>query len=217
MIINPPDIISCPICNAEQLRGSLASGNTFGAMYFSDGSMMAPMLPREPVFVMCRKCKVFFKITPKTVKGRVESGDNRPYVLFLTIEEGLKAIADGLVNGEQEGSKEWKDDMLGLRVELWWAFNKRLRGASQFTDKIWQNEGEKAAYVDNCRELLSLLSDGENDENHLHKAEILRNIGAFDECRQMLDKIENREKYEHYITAIRKKADEENTITFQIS
>ena len=151
MVINPPEIIRCPACKYEQLRLTLLSGNTIGAIYYSDGNMDAPMLPRYLVFVRCPKCGVFFKVKKENVVGEAGYRDERPQAKFLTIKENIQAINDGLFNGGNEGGEEWKNDMIGLRAELWWAFNVRLRRESMHTDMLWRSEHEKIEYTDNCR------------------------------------------------------------------
>ena len=44
----PPTIIECPHCNDKALKAGILSGNTFGAVSWSDGKMVAPMLPDFP-------------------------------------------------------------------------------------------------------------------------------------------------------------------------
>ena len=216
MTINNPDIIECPACGDTQLRSSLGSGNTSGALFFSDGQMIAPMLPRYPWLIKCRKCAVYFKIDKKTVKGSADYGDERPYVTFLSIEDTRKALANGLFNASKADSEEWENEMLDMRIELWWAFNMRLRGDSLHTENIWRSDEEKDAYTDNCRELLRMLAGYREDEDYLRRAEICRNIGAFDECRLLLDKVSAPEKYEKYISDIRGAADAQNAVMFEI-
>jgi len=54
-----------------------------------------------------------------------------------------------------------------------------------------------------------------DDEDYLCRAELHRNIGEFEECRLMLRKIEHLADYKSII-AIRKAADEEKTLSFEI-
>jgi hypothetical protein len=148
---------------------------------------------------------VFYKISRETIKGTTGFDDERPYVEFLSIKENLQAIRDGLYNGGKEGSEEWESDMIDLRGELWWAFNDDLRRDRPDTDF--------SAYADNCRELLHLLTDFCDDEDYLRRAELHRNIGEFDQCKQMLQQIKEPAEFEAYITAISKAANEENTLS----
>ena len=48
MLPGPTLIIACPACKAEHLLPTLASGNTLGARYWTDGYCEAPMLPEIP-------------------------------------------------------------------------------------------------------------------------------------------------------------------------
>ena len=52
-----PDLIAaCPRCKRRAKVPSLASGNTSGARYWTDGKIQAPMLPRRPPITPCRGC-----------------------------------------------------------------------------------------------------------------------------------------------------------------
>jgi len=63
MIPGAEYIYQCPNCNNLLKRGSLISGNTFGATLFSDGKQIAPMLPDFPNLTKCKKCNAIFKIS----------------------------------------------------------------------------------------------------------------------------------------------------------
>lgn len=52
----------CPGCGGAILQHTLASGNTFGARFWTDGWMEAPMLPDRPWLVKCGKCVTLFWI-----------------------------------------------------------------------------------------------------------------------------------------------------------
>ncbi|MFY0567459.1 ribosomal protein L7/L12 [Archangium lansingense] len=60
MIPGPDYIIGCPSCGEPHRRGSLMSGNTSGARWWSDGKREAPMLPSRPLVVRCRGCSRYF-------------------------------------------------------------------------------------------------------------------------------------------------------------
>ena len=205
------EIIRCPSCQTERLRPTMASGNTFGSSAYSDGRFDAPMYMRSPYIVKCPACKVFYKIEKQSkdenavVRGYANIQDKRPHVRFLTVKQSMQAIGEGLFNGSEEGSGEWVEDMLRLRVELWWAFNKKPR-----------KDRENDAYNDNCHALLQLLADRAGDVDLLRRAELSRNIGLFDECRQLLGQIEDAEKYEKYIAAIKKAAEQGNLYTVRV-
>ncbi len=56
----PTLVIGCPKCQAPALLPTLASGNTFGATFWTDGYMDAPMLPNSPVATRCPACKALY-------------------------------------------------------------------------------------------------------------------------------------------------------------
>jgi hypothetical protein len=60
MMLGPDCILACPICHAAARVSTLLSGNTFGAILFTDGKMIAPMLPEMPALARCKGCGVFY-------------------------------------------------------------------------------------------------------------------------------------------------------------
>ena len=204
MKIGKPKSVKCPSCGEVQLRHSLMSGNTLGAKYYSDGESVAPMLPHFPSFVKCPKCGVFFRIK----KDMLEDGEglNVPYVKFLTVEEYQQAISEGLFNMNE------KDDMLALRCAMWRAFNDRSRKG----EPLYENDAQRQAYENNCREILNLLGNPTADPQRLLQADLLRNLGDFKKAKSVLAKIKEREKFERTIISITAACDEKNTYTVRI-
>ncbi len=56
----PTIVRECPKCRVPIEEPTMASGNTIGARFWSDGKMVAPMLPNYPWLVKCSKCKHLF-------------------------------------------------------------------------------------------------------------------------------------------------------------
>jgi len=63
-------IRECPHCSGKFTQPTMASGNTFGAKFWPDGKMEAPMMPSYPEYVGCPHCKGSFWIEDtKAVKS----------------------------------------------------------------------------------------------------------------------------------------------------
>jgi hypothetical protein len=60
MLPGPICLYRCGSCNDLFSRRTLASGNTLGAQYRSDGQMKARMLPQTPPLVVCPHCQALF-------------------------------------------------------------------------------------------------------------------------------------------------------------
>ena len=56
MQLGPDKYYKCPNCGAYLYTHTLLSGNTFGARVYSDGKMVAPMLPEYPNLTKCGGC-----------------------------------------------------------------------------------------------------------------------------------------------------------------
>lgn len=177
MIIGKPIIIKCPACDASHTRTGILSGNTFGGVFWSDGSFFAPMLPDQVVFTRCTKCNSIFNINnaPNHEALKYEDADGLPSVDHLTKEDLLKAIAENVFIN--------KNEELYLRKRLWQKMNKHP----------WK--GEKPSlfaispeYRQNAEALINLLNKSSEDEI-LIIAELHRNLCNFNECINFIKKL----------------------------
>ena len=220
--------IACPSCGKYQYRVE-HSGNDVvicSAYFYSDGWKYAPFfshLPR-PNFMKCPACGVFFKVSDSLtrdakyevdlsslVRPRADGMSNlRDGVSYLSIKEYRQAINFGLYNSGPEGSEEWKEDMLLLRIELWQSYNHSIGGMENASAE------QKAIYEDNCRRILSMLT-GKTDSEYLLMAELHRNIGEFDKCRNLLNNINQAGiKYPLIISIIGAACDAMNMLTVRV-
>lgn len=72
MIPGPDAVLGCPRCGALHRCGTLASGNTFGAVLWSDGWFEAPMRPLPPLVARCMGCHAFFWVARAVELGHVD-------------------------------------------------------------------------------------------------------------------------------------------------
>jgi hypothetical protein len=185
MIIGPDIIYKCPICGANIFKGSLTSGNTFGAKLFSDAKQIAPMLPEFPAITKCRTCDSIFWFRNAEVVGEaafpssetVDKSNAYP-ATFLTIDEYLTAIDAGIC--------ESVDDEYFIRQRILWKFNDRVR----YGDPLFNNEIEKKVWTDNINSLLDII-DYDDINQKILAAELHRYLGDFDKCLEIMDSMEN--------------------------
>lgn len=153
MIPGPEQVITCPHCGFLARQHTLVSGNTFGAILWSDGKQEAPMLPEFPAVTRCQGCKHFYWVDEAKVKDEIEPfGDKSKCVpkeweraeptQHLTIDEYIEALDTGV------GSNIQKERY--VRVHFWWAVN----------DIVGRNATAQipTRYVQKWRENLAKLS-----------------------------------------------------------
>ncbi|GBD35943.1 hypothetical protein HRbin36_01059 [bacterium HR36] len=185
MLPGPDQVITCPHCGFLAKQRTLISGNTIGAILWSDGKLEAPMLPEFPAVVRCRGCKRFYWVDEARVKGEIEPFgyqsqhlelQRAEYTQHLTIDEYIEALDTGV------GSDMQKERY--LRVHFWWAVNDLVRGNA--------NAQIPVRYIQKLRENLAKLSVllDENDPNErIMKAEIARETGDFTRAIQLLEDV----------------------------
>jgi len=168
-------------------------------------------MSEHPLYVKCRYngCDVFFKAREHSGELHTHEGHEELMLDFLTADEYRKAIGDGLFNVSKH-EDEWHEDVFSLRVLLWRAYNR------QSVEK-GLTKAERAAYDENCREIITLLSKKKDDESLLLKAELYRNIGNFDMCICLLRQIKKPENFRVFIDEITAACEAENHKTIEIS
>ena len=77
MIPGPTYIKNCPECSCKLKEETLLSGNTIGAMHWTDGKTEAPMLPHRPQLVMCPDCGTFLWLASLEVVGDLETMERK--------------------------------------------------------------------------------------------------------------------------------------------
>ena len=121
-----------------------------------------------------------------------------------------KAISEGLYNGDE-------NDILSLRIYLWRLYNDQNDSERRYGALYTViSEMYKTEYADNCHNILALMNEKNEDEDFLLRAELWRNLGEFEKCKNLLAEVKKPEKYERYIFAIKAACDAENTLTVQV-
>jgi hypothetical protein len=186
MIPGGDQIVACPHCAGLAKYEKLLSGNSFGALVWTDGKQEAPMMYRPPPFVKCSHCAGYYWLADAQEVGRTgpmwyddQPADpgwaDAPTVDEPTEEEYYEVLRSGLTIDPEQ--------VKGLRTMAWWRRNDAFR-------LNWA--GNNAAMSGACRENLETLAglmDETDQEGQLMKAEILRELGEFDAATLVLDRV----------------------------
>ncbi|WP_300554529.1 hypothetical protein [Limnohabitans sp. Rim8] len=195
MLPGPIRLYSCGSCFGLFSRRTLASGNTFGAQYRSDGQMKARMLPQTPPLVVCPHCQALFCMLG--AKHAIEFRNYFPGWGFLgepTPEEvASKKAQEALAQQykdvphyelasntqclEYVQSHKMAENEERLRLYAWHRVND---------ERMDSPRNLSAAEAQNLQSLL-MLWDTEEDDAILIKAEMLRELGQFAAAAAVLD------------------------------
>jgi len=191
-------IKKCSACRQLIEEETLISGNTFGAVFWTDGECCADMLPDEPELVKCPFCKALVWL-----EELEEAGDkvihhlegftpakNPDIDLNITRPFKMPNVNDyfRLLKGKIENDKR----EAYLRLRAWRAGNNRRRRSEHGPKKFRNRNGkplEPLSYneIKNMKELICIL-DEQNDEERITKAELFRELGFFTQCLNYLAK-----------------------------
>ena len=196
MLPGPILLYRCTACHGLFSRRTLSSGNTLGAQYRSDGQMKARMLPQTPPLVVCPHCQALFcmvgaqhaisyrnyfpgfgfieKPTPEALASKqaqealAEQYRDVPRYELATRSQCTQYIHSHDISAHPEQ----------LRLYAWHRVNDERMDSGP--DEL--DADEKV----NLLALLDLLTS-DSDSQILLRAEILRELGRFDEAAQSLD------------------------------
>jgi hypothetical protein len=178
MTPGPTIVKKCSACLKSIKQHTIASGNTFGATFWTDGKREAPMLPDQPWLVMCPHCHELLWIDELEELGEIEPwGDDRGK--FKDAREYEEPSLDDyfalIGNGAGDPQKERY-----ARLRTWWAGNDQRRtNASEISMSPLE--------VENVTAFAQMLD--ESDSNDLvMKAEAMRELGRFDDALSLLAK-----------------------------
>jgi hypothetical protein len=172
----PEYVRRCPHCSGFFSHWTIGSGNSFDAVFWTDGKMWAPHFPERPWLVKCPTCHAFLWIDEPEIVAEISRG--QPDERWKTVkqpealnESDLLSIADTL------GS--WPEKEKYARRQAWWLRNDPIRNG--LLDTVgWTDE--RRTNVLRLRELL----DDKNPLELVLKAEIDRELGDFEGCLQRL-------------------------------
>jgi hypothetical protein len=203
MLPGPDYLYRCPRCSALARQSSISSGNTFGAVYWSDAKREAPMLPERPALVACPKCETCLWIESLELVGEFEwYRPHTPLAAAETPAEWAEAPylrrpdGDDFERALSAGLGDTPERERYIRIRLWWSLNDTYR-----KDDALHNSKD-TVFLGNLERLALLLDDGTNDT--LLRAEIARESGRFEQAVQLCDKLVsvNAEKHLAETTAL---------------
>ena len=183
MLLGPTIVRRCSACSKPIGQHTVASGNTFGAEFWTDGKVDAPMLPDQPALVSCPHCRMPVWMNELEILGRV------PY----------RKLKDAFPDAKMEYESVFPLDYFAiltnkprtrtteryLRIRAWWSGNDQRR-----------NDKPKRSFstqeTSNLISLAALLNESRKRDVWM-KAEIMRELGLFEYALSLLDKIKDPE------------------------
>ena len=188
MMPGPDQIIACPKCKGLARYMTLASGNTIDARVWTDGKMIAPMLPLPPTVVKCHHCaELYWRADAEQIGtvDRCRGADeqvNPAWADAPIVEEPTEAgYYQTLANGLAKNAKQERI----LRILAWRRSNDAFRDTALKQVQVISNDPE--ARRRNLEALACLLTE-EDVKDCLIKTEVLRELGKFESAKQVLSR-----------------------------
>lgn len=197
-----PQILTCPYCGNEKQIMSLASGNTFGAEYWSDNKQIAPMLPEISYIQKCPHCGKYYIKSRQEVRYAKDGWSfDQGLLSFAELKDAFHQIIDeGFVDRQEESH---------VRMMLFHAYN------DYYYRKENTEEVDPSDYKLFVEQGLWLIENIVAD--NVLKAEFYREIGRIDEAKQCLSDVKSDDDFiKEIILSIQERIDVNDTKVFRI-
>lgn len=218
LILGPPIMVECVKCGAKKNLMSIVSGNTFGAIEWSDLFLDAPMLPRISPIQKCDSCNALFIIKKADIK-RSDNPQNISQETGRLSWNEIKNIVPFL-----NDSTLSSDDQYAARLEILQRFNDAFRfldtnendrdreenlGIEERTEADWE------LHRQNIEGIVALF-DAQNPIYYPLIAEFYREAGRFDEALILLEDYQPTDDVAKFTQTIKAKALEKDFKVFPL-
>lgn len=179
MQLAPPRVMMAPGCSKPVLFHTMLSGNTFGAVHWTDGKLEAPMLLDEPWLRKCRSEGILFwsddcvEISPNGDSDYIWGTDE-----CKDLEYAVEPDESDYKYAIQSEMGTTLEQFQHLRIRLWWKGNDKIR--------LGKEDQLNEEHMENLLSLTDLLDEGDNSLR-IMKAEAYRELSQFSECLSLLD------------------------------
>jgi hypothetical protein len=176
------EVRQCADCGCQFKTWAVASCNTFGATFYTDGFVDGTMYDEGWALLICPGCNKWLwqEDMPALESMRDSLAWNDPRLSALPDAETVRgrAYEDALRQAiwTNEGQEKY------VRIRAWWSFNNPYRGQADDQSSLPTEQEE------NLLSLLKLLSANHWDDR-ITTAEIFRELGQFDECLEELNQL----------------------------
>jgi hypothetical protein len=157
---------------------TIGSGNTFGATFWTDWKSEAPMLPDQPLLIVCPHCHELLWIDELEELGKIEPWGDEHGKFKHAREYEIPSLDDYfalIANGAGDPQKERY-----TRLRAWWAGNDQRRtNASEIPMSPLE--------VENLTAFAHTLDESDSNELVM-KAEAMRELSRFDDALSLLAK-----------------------------
>ncbi|GMV58060.1 MAG: hypothetical protein AMXMBFR72_11720 [Betaproteobacteria bacterium] len=236
MTPGPTFVLASPCCGHLHRLQTFKSGNTAGAILWSDGKLDARLLPELPKIARCGGCSSLFWVGDAAEVGHIDD----PFYRSIRGEEKQDVApewkrapligtpdTDVLAEAITDPCFAARDRRRHVRIELRHSLNeprRKLPGNpqwEQFWKPYWEHCGAEfqqqygALFAPNLEALLELFEEADPDDR-LQKAEALRELGRFEACICLLD-VGFDDEYRAYAAQIRQRAQARDAVAFPLA
>jgi len=160
------EILICSKCKSKFTFWNVNSCNTFNAIFFTDGTIIAPMYDPGQLLIGCPSCDYVFWPDEKTVVDEL-----RDFNFFKDKEKSKIQSGKPILYGEAVVQKLWRtnSEEKKIRIRAWQEFNKRFLFSNKTQNKISESHREPSSSPLFPKKKIDYDSDSAPDLENLMK------------------------------------------------
>lgn len=207
MLSGSTHLLKCIHCDRHVKMETLQSGNSFGAVEWTDGRVVMPMLPRclNLSYWYCSKCNTFQEVSEMK---KVDENEGIPRLDVEVDSRWKKAVDIKEPNWREylDGIKQWEkrlepypDWETTIRLLAWRRYNDRYRqklikqNEEYIQSEMWGDKSievpQQKKMIENCKTIAKWLYEG-NPNKAMDKADIFRWLGRFKHASGILENVD---------------------------
>jgi hypothetical protein len=185
MRLGAPILAACPRCAQRSTLQQPASGNTRDAAWWSDGVLRGPMWPRSPELLCCNGCSALVwrhELAPLPA-GTAAVEPRPPAWAEPTPAQIWQALDEGRVTDARAARR--------MQLLAWQRVNDNLCWRQAARGGEARPADAAAGAPPHRLRLLNAALQGEDATEWLRKAEVLRQLGRFEQALQTLQQVQD--------------------------
>lgn len=183
-------IVKCPFCGEEKELLSLLSGNGIGSTSWSDGKTVGPMMPRVSPVQKCPRCGKYYLHYKQEGRTGKNMSDELGQLSYSSWKETYEQFREDATIDNQ--------DRCVILINLIHGYNSAYyrfcddRGIFICEPPIEANppQEEFEFFVHNIQRYIALAEWTTRQDDLLFKAELYREAGMFEQCKETLNTID---------------------------
>lgn len=182
-------IVKCPFCGEEKELLSLISGNGMGSTSWSDGKTVGPMMPRVSPVQKCPRCGKYYLHYKQEGRTGDSMSDERGRLSYSQWKEAYEQFKEDATIDDRDRCIILMNLIHGYNDAYYRFYDESGTFIQEPPFEPNPPKEEFEFFVSNVQRYIA-LADLTRPEDLMFKAELYREAGMFEECKETLETVD---------------------------